>query len=58
MTFVEIEEETYENLLAIARSIGLGSVEKLLTQVAKNFQQGVVSPCRRTYRENLSLIWV
>jgi hypothetical protein len=40
MTFVEIEEETYENLLAIARSIGLGSVEKLLTQVAKNFSIG------------------
>ena len=40
MTFVEIEEETYENLLAIAQNIGLGSVEKLLTQVAKNFSIG------------------
>lgn len=40
MTFIEIEENTYNALSTIAQREGVGTVEKLLTMVAKNFSTG------------------
>ena len=38
--FVEIEPVTYEALLSIAQKLGFATVEKLLTEFAKNFSTG------------------
>ena len=38
--FIIIDDSTYEALLAIAKRLGLNSVEKLLTEFSKNFSSG------------------